>query len=184
MLCILYLTVSWTKDDRNPQGSLVRKQYIKPYPVDTFSIPFDNELVFRTYLHYEQHGTEMTLKKGCGVFDLKELGIRNIAIEKEEDSYRIKWYEEDIGDVRRRGGNEDYKRKGARLRSCPNLLNETAFVLKPGQAGSVSWNNRFTSYHGQHYTQYQVYLINANSIDVDMFIRDYDYEYQQLADLF
>lgn len=184
MLCLLYVTVSWTKDDRNPQGSLIRKQYIKPYPVDTYSVPFDNELVFRTHLHYEQNGENMTLKKDSRVSDLQETRIWNIAIEKEGDSYRIKWHEEDIGDVNRRGGNEDYGRKGASLRSYPNRLNETAFVLNPGQSGVVSWNNRFTSYYGQSYMHYQAYFINAESLDVNMFEREYDFEYKQLADLF
>lgn len=184
MLCILYLTVSWTKSDRNPQGSLIRKQYLKPYPVDTYSVPFDNELVFKTNLNYEQNGENMTLAKSSNVCDLKEIAIWNIAIEKEADSYRIKWHEETIGDVNRRGGNEDYGRKGTSLSKFPNRLNEKAFVLNPGQSGVISWNNRFTSYHGQKYVQYQAYFINTDSIDVNMFIREYDFKYQQLADLF
>ena len=184
MLCILYLTVTWTKNDRNPKGSLVRKQYIKPYPVDTFSVSPEDDDIFLTELHYEQHGTEMNLQNSRGTFALNEINFRNIAIEQEDDSYRIKWHEDEIGDVRRRGGNEDFKRKGARLRSYPNLMNETAFVLKPGQAGSVCWNNRYTSYYGQKSLHYQIYYINTDSLDVDMFIRDYDYEYKQLADLF
>lgn len=184
MLCILYLSISWTKADRNLQGSLIRKQYIKPYPVDTYSVPFNDGLVFRTDLHYVQNGDKMNLEKSNVVLDLQKIDIRNIGIEKEEDSYRIKWHEETVGDVNRRGGNEDYGRKGASLRSYPNRLNETAFVLSPGQSGVISWNNRFTSYYGQKYEQYQAYFINTNSIDVNMFVREYDFEYKQLADLF
>ncbi len=65
-----------------------------------------------------------------------------------------------------------------------NVLNETAFVLDEGQSGIVRWNNRFTSYHGQYYEQYQAFFVNVDTFDQKVFIRDYDFEYQQLADLF
>ena len=184
MLCILYITISWTKEDRSPQSSIIRKQYLKPVPVDTLGIVIDPESVFLTNVHYEQNGSDMTEKVLGKMLKLEDFGMRNISIQKEDDSYRIKWFDEEIGSVRRRGGNEDYGRKGAKLRNFPNRLNETAFVLGPGQSGVAHWNNRFTSYYGQSYMQYLAYFVNAESVDPDMFIRDYDFEYKQLADLF
>lgn len=63
-------------------------------------------------------------------------------------------------------------------------MNETAFVLEEGQSGVIRWNNRFSSYHGQWYEQYQAFFVNTDTIEPKVFNRDYDYEYQQLADLF
>ena len=119
-----------------------------------------------------------------GFVILKDLDLPNIEIIQDGLTYRIKWFDNGDGKVRRRGGNEDFGKKGTKLSGYPNTLNETAFVLDLGQSGIIKWNNRFSSYHGQWYEQYQVYLVNAESIESNIFIRDYDFEYEQLADLF
>lgn len=66
----------------------------------------------------------------------------------------------------------------------PNRLNETAFVLWEGQSGVLKYNYRYTSYHGQWYKCYYVYIVNGKILTKDIFLREYDYEYDQLADLF
>ena len=84
----------------------------------------------------------------------------------------------------RRGGNEDLYKAGTKLAGKPNVLNETAFVLKTGQAGVLKYNYRYTSFHGQWYKCYLVYVVNEEQLTHNVFVRKYDYEYNQLADLF
>ena len=117
-------------------------------------------------------------------YTMDKLEIPCIIICKEEDSYRIKWFDDGRGMPKRRGGNEDFGRKGARLSAQPDLVNETAFVLREGQSGLLKYNYRYTSFHGQWYKCYYVYVVNEKTISSDIFIRAYDYEYDQMADLF
>lgn len=85
---------------------------------------------------------------------------------------------------RRRGGNEDFYKKGKKLESKPNVLNETAFILEQGQSGVLKYNYRYTSWSEQKYVCYYVYMVNDVVLTQNTFIRSYDYEYNQLADLF
>lgn len=105
-------------------------------------------------------------------------------IEEAERDYRIKWFDNGQGMPKRRGGNEDLYVKGAKLKGRPNTLNETAFILREGESGVLRYNYRFTSYHGQWYKCYYVYIVNAKELCQDVFIRKYTYDYNQLADLF
>ncbi len=102
----------------------------------------------------------------------------------EENRYRIRWFDSGRGSIRRRGGNEDFLKRGARFSGEPNRLNETAFILKPGQSGTVCCNNRFSSWHGQWYEEYRIYFVSAVRPDRNMFVREPDFRYEQLAVLF
>lgn len=105
-------------------------------------------------------------------------------IEEAEQCYRIKWFDDGRGMPRRRGGNEDLYVKGAKLSGRVNTLNETAFMLREGESGVLKYNYRLTSYDGQWYECYYVYVVNTSKLSPDIFIRDYTYTYNQLADLF
>lgn len=74
--------------------------------------------------------------------------------------------------------------KGSPFSGQPNVLNETAFLLDEGKSGLLKYNYRHISYHGQWYKCYYVYIVNTKVLTQDVFIRNYDYEYNQLADLF
>lgn len=126
------------------------------------------------------------LRQESGVFVREEdLDIPYISIEKSEDnSYRIKWYDYGMGMPRRRGGNEDFCKAGKKLKGQPNILNETAFILKEGESGVLKYNYRCTYYNGQWYVCYYVYIVNYTILTHDIFLRTYDYEYNRLADLF
>lgn len=115
----------------------------------------------------------------------EDIDIPCIAIEKKEENvYQIKWFDYGRGMPRRRGGNEDFYKKGKKLRGQPNVRNETAFILGEGQSGVLKYNYRYTSYSGQWYVCYYVYMVNDTVLTQDTFLRTYDYEYSQLADLF
>lgn len=105
-------------------------------------------------------------------------------VEEPGQHYRVKWFDSGRGMPRRRGGNEDLYKKGARLAGKPNTCNETAFILAPGQAGLLKYNYRLTSYDGQWYECYYVYVVNAKELKRDVFLREYDFVYNRLADLF
>ncbi len=118
-------------------------------------------------------------------YPLDKLDIPNVEVMEEPGQhYRVKWFDSGRGMPRRRGGNEDLYKKGARLAGNPNICNETAFVLTLGQAGLLKYNYRLTSYDGQWYECYYVYVVNTEELKRDVFLRDYDFVYDQLADLF
>lgn len=105
-------------------------------------------------------------------------------IEEAGQCYRIKWFDDGRGMPKRRGGNEDLYVKGAKLSGRVNTLNETAFILRVGESGVLKYNYRLTSYDGQWYECYYVYVVNTPKLSPNIFIRDYTYTYNQLADLF
>ncbi|MDE5779064.1 MAG: hypothetical protein K2I10_11245 [Lachnospiraceae bacterium] len=105
-------------------------------------------------------------------------------IEKSGGIYRVKWFDDGRGMPKRRGGNEDLYVKGEKLTGCPNTLNETAFVLGEGESGVLRYNFRLLSYDEQWYECYYVYIVNTKELLHDVFVREYTYEYSQLADLF
>ena len=104
-------------------------------------------------------------------------------VEMTDDAYRVKWYDQGLV-PRRRGGNEDMYQAGAKLAGRPNVLNETAFILQKGESGMLKYNCRQTSFDEQWYECYYVYMVNTDTLTRDVFLRTYDYEYDQLADLF
>ena len=188
MLMIQFIKIKWYKEDRTPQGSLVRRQYFRPCVLkDLHSISEDDDICL-VRMNYTQKGKDVLAEDKNGSIEsyanLDIISIPNIKLIKEDNAFRIKWFDDESGNVRRRGGNEDFRKKGTKLSGYPNVLNETAFVLEEGQSGIVRWNNRFSSYHGQWYEQYQAFFVNTDTIEPKVFNRDYDYEYQQLADLF
>lgn len=127
-----------------------------------------------------------TIKREKGAFyPPDKISIPGMEIIEEADQcWHIRWFDNGRGMPRRRGGNEDFGKKGARLAGQPNTLNETAFILRKGDSGILKYNYRFTSYNGQRYECYYVYMVNTDILHRDIFIRQYNHEYTQLADLF
>ena len=129
-------------------------------------------------------------RKGTFYADILALEKRDLLrcisiIEEGNDCYRIKWFDQGIGMPRRRGGNEDFMKRGAKLAGQPNVLNETAFILKKGESGLLKYNFRMQYFDGeQYYLCFYVYMVNTDVLTRDVFLRKYDYEYEQMADLF
>lgn len=118
-------------------------------------------------------------------YPIDKLDIPSVEVlEESGQRYRIKWFDSGRGMPRRRGGNEDLYKKGARLAGKPNTCNETAFILAPGQAGLLKYNYRLTSFDGQWYECYYVYVVNVEKLKRNIFLREYDFVYDRLADLF
>ena len=127
-----------------------------------------------------------SIQKAKGAFyKPEEIDIPCIAIIAEEnESYRIQWYDGGIGMPVRKGGNADCYKEGAKLAGKPNLLNETAFVLQENEAGILRYNYRCISFDDPWYECYYVYIVNEKKLKRDIFLRNYQYQYKQIADLF
>lgn len=113
--------------------------------------------------------------------------IQNLSICEKENKYELS-YEHDRGVPIRRGHNKDYQNINSPFYG-KDILNETAFVLLPGQYGSVIWNERKTDYDtGAWYYQlhiYNLYYASGETVQKDCFIkRKPDYIYKQLAYLY
>lgn len=98
------------------------------------------------------------------------------------------WDDQRSGMPYRRGHNRDYNDPASRLyrRDC---LNETAFVLAPGQTGRVLWNERRRDCDdGGWYYQlhaYSVAALPAGEAAEDVFTRrEPDFLYRQMAELY
>ena len=144
---------------------------------------------------YDEYGERRALRfnrsiqRDRGTFydmaGIEKAGIPCIHIAEETDgAYRMKWYDCGMGMPRRRGGNEDLYQPGAKLAGKPNILNETAFILRKGEAGVIKYNYRLSYFDDQWYKCFYVYMVNADTLTRDVFLRSYDYVYDQLADLF
>ena len=111
-----------------------------------------------------------------------------IRIVEEDNRYRIKWFSQTglFSQPFRKGGNEDSYNPNSDLYLQLNTLNETAFVLSDEQAGEIRYNFRLVDRdEGVHtYTEYRIYLVNTKQLTNDVFIRDYNYLYKQLAKLY
>ena len=136
--------------------------------------------------HWRAMHQKESIRKSQGAFyDAAKLDIPCVSFfEEPENAWRVRWYDDGRGMPRRRGGNEQCYERGAKLAGRVNTLNETAFFLKPGEAGVLKYNYRFTSYEGQWYKCYYTYVVNAKMLTREVFLREYDYTYEQMADLF
>lgn len=131
-------------------------------------------------------------KAGRGEFfdirDVNKLKIPCVRITEENGAYRVKWFSDTSIDGKpfRRGGNEDGNNPVSDLYMQLNTLNETAFVLHEGESGVLSYNFRSsTQFDGIHYYHFHnVYLVNTDKLTREIFIRNYDFSYRQLAELY
>lgn len=150
------------------------------------------ETMGKAFTGSEEHEQKMARYRNQGIqrdkgafYQLDQLDIPCVAIQEEaEKCYRVKWFDDGRGMPKRRGGNEDFRVKGAKLAGRPNTRNETAFVLQVEESGVLKYNYRCTYYCGQWYECYYVYVVNTDVLSSDVFIREYTYCYDQLADLF
>lgn len=129
-------------------------------------------------------GRQIQRDKGT-FYNIDKIYIPCVKIIKETGkSYRIRWFEGGPGKPARHGRNEDFGVKGAKLAGCPGILNETAFILKEGDSGILKYNYRISSFEAEWYKCYYIYIVNIKKLYSDVFIRNYTYEYNQLADLY
>ena len=121
---------------------------------------------------------------------IQDINLANLSICREEDNLIVSFYydERRCGAPFRRGHNKDYHNQDS-LFYHRDVLNETAFILSPGQYGRILWNERCTDCdEGTWYYQlhiYNLYYMQSEIIPCDLFTQKApDYQYQQLAWLY
>ena len=122
--------------------------------------------------------------------DHLNLNLTNLSFRPLEESWEIvfRWDEQRSGLPYRRGRNQDYNNPDSRLyrKDC---LNETAFVLAPGQTGRLIWNERDRGYDDGIWF-YRLNVCNVAALPGREFppevflLREPDFVYRQLAELF
>ncbi len=124
-------------------------------------------------------------KEYTGVFlPCEDIDIPGIELEKHDDHYSVIWYSLDSGyKPVRTGKNINFRKKGAHTRG-KQIKCEKAFDLYAGEAGRLMYNYRWSGSNGQRYELYCIYAVNADSLTPDIFIREYDKVYEDMAHLF
>lgn len=122
---------------------------------------------------------------------IKDLNLTNLSIRPVPEGISVSFFYDDrrSGMPYRRGHNQDFHNAGAPL--CgKDCLNETAFVLSPGQYGRTIWNERRTDYDNRTW-YYQLHICNlfhtlpGNPMQNDIFLSSNpDFVYKQLAALY
>lgn len=225
MLAIQYIKMYWEKENRTPEGSVMRKEYYFPAEIHPSVVLEDEKSEYflqkRLYIQKDRIYTNTEYnkefgnryinsygptdskeqeekrkflleqnkleKENLGLFysDVNQIEIPGIEIIKEDEKYRIRWYSLEHGyQPVRKGYNETYSLNNAKCFG-KRIKCETAFVLEKQEAGKVTYNYRYTSYHGQHYEQYCIYFVHTDKITHDLFVNTkYGKEYVEMADLF
>ncbi|MDE6221804.1 MAG: hypothetical protein K2G51_15515 [Lachnospiraceae bacterium] len=118
------------------------------------------------------------------------INLANLSVSHRDGRFDITFFydEHRSGAPFRRGHNKDYWNPDSPFYAT-DVLNETAFVLSPGQYGQILWNERRTDFdNGTWYYQlhiYNMYYLSGETVPNDIFTtREPDYTYQQLALLY
>ena len=122
--------------------------------------------------------------------DYTHLNLANLTFRPAGEGWEVGfwWDERRSGLPLRRGHNRDFHNPDSPL-YCKDLLNETAFVLAPGQVGRLIWNERrqtcddVTWYYQLHACS--IVPLPGGVIPPDVFLaREPDFIYRQLAELY
>lgn len=120
-----------------------------------------------------------------------DLNLTNLSIYPVPEGFSVSFFydEHRSGMPYRRGHNQGFHDPSSPL-YCKDCLNETAFVLSPGQYGRIIWNERRTDYDDQTW-YYQLHIRNLfyvpldQNIKKDIFIAvQPDFVYKQIAVLY
>ena len=191
MLLIQEIDLTWHKHERGGKYAQARQQFPQAYLLDELYKPADAVV---HYLSFYQKG-EAFLKAVPGMrrsfARIEDLNLTNLSIQPMPEGYSVSFFydEHHSGMPYRRGHNQAFQDTGSPLyrKDC---LNETAFVLRPGQYGRVIWNERRTDYDYQTW-YYQLHIRNLfhisseQEIKQDIFLAARpDFEYRQLAALY
>ena len=122
---------------------------------------------------------------------IEDLNLTNLSVRPVAAGCSVSFFydEHRSGMPYRRGRNQDYQNSSSPLyhKDC---LNETVFILRPGQYGRIIWNERRTDYDNRTW-YYQLHILNlfpmplGQEITKDIFLAAQpDFEYKQIAVLY
>ena len=122
---------------------------------------------------------------------IEDLNLTNLSVRPVPEGCSISFFydEHRSGMPYRRGRNQDFQNPSAPL-YCKDCLNETAFVLSPGQYGRILWNERKTGDDDRTwYYQLHIYNLLYHTADQPpepdiLILKEPDLCYQQMAVLY
>ncbi len=202
MLAVQEITLSWGKAERGGRPAEARERFGRAYPSEKILLSGE-AAVQSLYFHqrgirFERYGRTESFRDNCSCVEklkLVNLSIRPSVLEAQEAVegnalYEVTFFYDEHRSEKplRRGHNKDYHNVDSPLyrKDC---LNETAFVLKPGEYGRILWNERKLDFDtGEWY--YMLHIVNLCNLrnrecGKNLFLgRAPEHEYRQLADLF
>ena len=195
MLLIQDIALSWNKNERSSIYAKKRTEFSTAYPLDKLPDSICGDILVHR-LKFLQKGTIFQTLQINSIYrfqcysSAQELNLANLSVQPEVDGYKVTFFydERRSGRPVRRGHNKDYNNKDSSLYRH-DILNETAFFLKPGQYGQLLWNERKIDYDtGEWY--YQLHVVNllyylGKMPETDIFLtRKPDFEYKQMTVLY
>lgn len=189
MLAIQCVRMYWRKDNRNPAGAVMRRDYIKPTRIDS-CIKLDSKdgncfLQKRSYIQKESIYEGDDYNKGVYLSNLFDIKVPGIEVFYDDESYVVKWHSLENGyQPVRTGYNEDFNNPQS-ICMGKRIKNVTAFTLSKGEAGRLQYNYRYTSDYGQHYEQFTIYILHTDKLEHNSFVKaTYSKQYDEMEDFF
>lgn len=195
MLFIQNICLTWGKKERGSVYADMRKRLPSACSIDQLPDRFCGDVVMH-HLYFHQTGTKFhTLHiKDAYHFQyfssVQDLNLTNLLIQTNPEGYEVTFFYDETRSGRpvRRGHNKDYHNIESPLYRH-DMLNETAFFLKPEQYGRIHWNERKIDYDtGEWYYQWHIINLLHNQDrmpEKDIFRnRKPDFEYKQMAVLY
>ncbi len=198
MLFVQYISLMYYKNVRYANYANVRNS-IKFAPITIEKVPDCEVLLQKVPLYqgvdgirkyevsFEEYGEEIFNSDNLDpVYNYRTL-LRNNRIFKVNDDYKIRFcddrYYTRYNAFKRRGHNEEFMNNNSHF-SYTDIINETAFILRPDEYGRIIYNERnVTLDEDWYYTLYVVNFINCDKSKYreKMFFRKVpDYEYKNM----
>ena len=142
------------------------------------------------FLHNANECIQSAVSKRKGIWaekieDIVIPGVEIFGLDEECEEYEVFWHQMDryFYFPVRKGINVNCGRKNSHIKGR-DIKCEKAFVLRSGEAGTLSFNYRY-SHGAQHYEQYNVYILNCSGIGSNSFTKaEYTKKYDETAYLF
>lgn len=191
LLLIQEIDLTWYKHERGGKYAQARQQFSQAYLLDELSKPADAVVHYLSFYQKGEAFLKAVPEMRRPFARIEDLNLTNLSIQPMPEGYSVSFFydEHRSGMPYRRGHNQAFQDAGSPLyrKDC---LNETAFVLRPGQYGRVIWNERRTDYDYQTW-YYQLHICNLFHISSEQEIKQGiflaarpDFEYRQLAALY
>ncbi|MCM1505940.1 MAG: hypothetical protein NC177_02240 [Ruminococcus flavefaciens] len=200
MLFVQEVDIWYRKNVRYPKYANIRNA-LKFIPVKTENINPDCEVFYQRSMFRQspdgiQLWNEDYRKFNGGIFtsgsrdrmeNLRNL-IRNIRIFQEDGNYKIMfcddYFHERCNISKRRGSNEGYWDNNSPF-SYTDVVNQTAFILKPDEYGRIMYNDRTVMHHTEiwYYCIHTVNFVNCDKSkfrEKMFFKKVLDYEYKNM----
>lgn len=199
MLFVQEIDIWYRKDVRYPKYANIRNDF-KFIPVKTENVNPDCEVFYQRSMFrqspdgiqlwnedYRKFNSEIfTAGSRDRMENLRNL-IHNIRVFHENENYKIMFcddYFHERFNIKRRGSNEGYLDNNSPF-SYTDVVNQTAFILKPDDYGRIMYNDR-TVMHYSEIWYYRIHTVNFINCDKSkfrekmFFKKNPDYEYKNM----